>query len=541
MLHHISTREKLIIMLAVMSGLFLAALDQTIIGTALPKILTEFNALQELSWVVTAYMLTQTIAVPIAGKLSDIYGRRKLLIAGIILFVGASMLCGLSQNIWQLIACRALQGLGGGVLFSSAFTIIGDLFTPRERGKWQGIFGAVFGLASVVGPLLGGFLTDNVSWRWTFYINVPVSLVALFLIIRYLPTIIHDAKEKIDYIGSILLSAALAALILGCSLGGGNGWAWDSLQTISLFVAAIILSVCFLLVESKTENPILPLILFKNVTFNITSLVIFLFGIAFFGTIVYVPLFAQDVLKFSATNSGVITLPMIIGLTIASVISGRIVAKTGKYKVPYVLGLILAAIGILLLSFLGTNSTYFDLAWRMFVAGAGIGVGMPLFTLVVQNVFEQRLLGVATSSVQLFRSIGGTVGTALLGGVLNNVLTSKLGDLQNDQFVQLARQSGNGDQFQKIDVNTVQAVLSTQGQQAITGSLAKLPAQFQTAAAHAFQAFTETLRSALSYSITRIFLVAAGLTVVAIIISLFLKEVPLKHHAADDVPPLGDA
>jgi EmrB/QacA subfamily drug resistance transporter len=537
MLHHLSKREKLIIMLAVMSGLFVAALDQTIVGTALPKILTEFNALKELSWVVTAYLLTQTIAVPVAGKLSDIYGRRKLLMTGLVLFVAASMLCGISQNIWQLVGFRALQGIGGGILFSCAFTVIGDLFTPRERGKWQGIFGAVFGLASVVGPLLGGFLTDNVSWRWTFYINVPVGAVAFFLIAKYLPTITFKVKETIDYIGTALLSVGLAALILACSLGGTQDWAWDSMRIIGLFALSAVSLMAFIFAEHRAKNPILPLTLFKNATFNLTSVVIFLFGIAFFGTIIYIPLFAQDVLKFSATNAGVITLPMVIGLTIASVISGRIVAKTGKYKFLYVLGLIIATVGVYLLSLLGTHSTYFDLAWRMFLAGLGIGMSLPLFTLAVQNSFDQKLLGVATSSTQLFRSIGGTVGTAVLGSVLNNVLISKLGDIQKHPFVQMAKASGRGDGFAKLDINSVQFILSKQGQATILSSLAHVPAQIRDMAIASFNSFSETLRTALSDSITRIFVVSTGLMVLAVLISLFLREAPLRHSNPEDIAP----
>ncbi|MGD8373675.1 MAG: MDR family MFS transporter [Candidatus Woesebacteria bacterium] len=543
MLHHISKREKIIIMIAVMSSLFLAALDQTIVGTALPKILTEFNALKDLSWVITAYMLTSTIAVPVAGKLSDLFGRRRMLMAGVAIFVLGSMLCGASQNILQLILFRALQGLGGGVIFSNAFTVIGDIFTPRERGKWQGVFGAVFGISSVIGPLLGGLLTDGPGWRWTFYINVPIGIAAFTLIARYLPTITHKVKEKIDVLGAILISAGLAGLVLACALGGTDGWAWSSPQIIGMIIGAFAILVAFIFVERKAESPILPLDLFRQSIFNVTAIAIFLFGIGFLGTVIYIPLFAQDILNFSATNSGIIILPMVAGLTITSMVCGRVVAKTGKYKIMYCTGLAIAGLGILLLSFLNATSSYFDMAWRMFVAGAGIGISMPLFTLVVQNAFDKKHLGVATSSVQLFRSMGGTVGTAILGGVLNNVLINKLGNIQNDPFVQIAKQSGgeSAEQFSNIDINAVQGILSTKGQESIFSSLSQLPAQVQQTAIDAFNSFSEVLRVALSDSITRIFLVSSIFLAIAVVVSLFLKEIPLKHHNEEDIPPLGDA
>ncbi len=544
MLHHISQREKIIILVAVMSGLFLAALDQTIVGTALPKILSEFNALTQLSWVITAYLLTSTIAVPISGKLSDIYGRRKLLLTGIVVFVAASMLCGISQNITQLIAFRALQGLGGGILFANSFSIIGDLFSPRERGKWMGVFGAVFGLASVVGPLLGGYLTDayhvfglTTSWRWAFYINVPIGILSFALIARYLPTIVAKVRHAIDYLGAALLAAGLAALILACSLGGTDGW--GSPNIIGLFAAAAVLLVSFIFAERRAADPILPLHFFKNPIFNVASIIIFFFGIGMFGAIIYIPLFAQDVLNFSATNSGVILLPMIVGLTIGSVVAGRIASATGRYKVMLIMGLAVATTGIFLLSFLTPASTYWDMAWRMAVTGTGLGFGLPILNLAVQNAFSQSELGVATSSTQLFRSIGSTVGTAVTGSVLNNALINNLSGIQNDKFVKIAEANGQGDRFSNIDANSVQGILSKPAQDSIKAQLDTLPSFAADAAHKAFDAFVVTLQTALANSITRIFLLAAGLMLIAFVVSLFLKEVPLRHHYDEAVPPVG--
>lgn len=538
MLHHLEKRQKIIVMLAVMSGLFLAALDQTIVGTALPKILTEFNALDKLSWVVTAYLLTSTISVPISGKLSDLFGRRRLLMVGIVVFVLASMLSGIAGNIDQLIAFRALQGIGGGILMANAFAIIGDLFDARERGKWQGIFGAVFGLSSVIGPLLGGYLTDGHSlfglmtdWRWTFYINVPVGIVAFSLIARYLPTIIDRAtKPVIDYLGALMLTIGLACLVLATSLGGTKGWEWDSGQIISLFIGAAVFLTAFVFVEWNAKDPILPLRFFRNSVFNLVSIMFLLFGMAFFGAIIYIPTFAQLVLNFSATNSGIILLPMIVGLTIASIATGQIVNKTGKYKIFMVIGLAVATIGVFTLHSLSPSSDYVALAWRMLIAGLGLGMAMPIFSLAVQNALPQKDLGAATSSTQLFRSIGGTVGLAVMGGMLNNFLASNLKDVHNEPFVKMMQASGQGSQFSSIDANSLQGVLSSQAQSGITNQLHHLPAQAQQPALDAFGQFTHMLQNALSSSITQVFVISASVMAVAFLISFFLKEVPLKHH-----------
>ena len=523
MLHHITKREKIFVMIAVMSSLFLAALDQSIVGTALPTIVKEFNGLSELSWVVTAYLLTSTITIPIAGKLSDIFGRRKTLLTGIAVFVLASMLTGASWNMASLIAFRALQGIGGGIIMSNAFSVIGDLFVPAERPKWQGVFGAVFGLSSVVGPLLGGFLTDNISWRWCFYLNIPIGLVAVTMIARYLPTLVEKTvRPSIDYIGAGLLSIGLGSLLLGFTWGGSE-YAWSSWQVLSALAAAIVLLASFIRYEAKHENAIMPLTIFKNSIFRVSSVMLFLVGIAMFGAIIYLPLFAQTVQGASATNSGIILLPMVIALTITAAVSGQITSRTGKYKAIAVFGTFMTTGALFWMSTLSLASSHTDLVLRMIPLGIGLGIMMPLFNLIVQNAFPQKMLGVVSSSTQLFRGIGSTVGVALMGTLLNHTLSAKLAELKNNEFSQqLAAQHVT------LDANSLQQVLSEDGKHQFMAKIAHLPPAAQAHATEVYTQFAQAGRDALATSITHVFFAGGTVLVLACIVVFFLKEVPLK-------------
>lgn len=482
---HLSTRQKIPIMLAVMSGMLLAALDQTIVSTALPRIVSDLHGLKDLSWVVTAYLLTSTISVPISGKLSDIYGRKKLFLLAILIFVTGSALSGISQNMAQLIGFRALQGIGAGMLMSNAFAVIGDLFTPAERGRWQGIIGGVFGLASVIGPLLGGYLTDHASWRWNFYINVPVGILAFFMISSFMPHIDPDKKrQRIDYWGAGLLAGGLSALLLGF-VWGGSQYPWKSAQIIGMFAAAVILLVSFVLVErSHAKDPILPLNLFKNRIFSLSMLIVFLIGFAMFGAILYIPLYAQDVLGRTATNSGVIMTPMVLTLVVVSIIAGQAVSRTGRYKPLAVFGTAAVTLGMLWLSTMGLHTANGQFTARMMLLGLGLGFSMPIFNLIVQNAFPHSLLGVATSSVQLFRSIGATIGVAVMGSILNNRLAHNLGGAAHFSANQLQ--------------NTNARALPT------------------------------VVKQALSSSISDVFLIGGIVVSGAFIASWFLKEIPLR-------------
>lgn len=533
MLHTITQRQKILVMVAVMSSLFLAALDQSIVGTALPRIVNQFHGLSELSWVVTAYLLTSTIAIPISGKLSDIFGRRKILLTGILIFVIGSMLTGISWNMGSLIAFRALQGVGGGILFASTFAVIGDLFAPAQRAKWQGLIGAVFGISSVFGPLLGGLLTDHASWRWCFYINVPIGMVAFALIFMFLPTIVSKgAGKRIDYGGAVLLSGGLGTLLLALSWGGTR-YPWASWQIVSLFIAAVVFISVLIKWESKHEDPIIPLSIFKNSIFRVSAIMLFLIGIAMFGAIIYLPLFAQIVQGASATSSGIILLPLVFALAGTSIISGQIISRIGKYKIAAIIGAFTTTGGLFWLSTLNADSSPAQMIIRMIPLGIGIGIIMPLFNLVVQNAFPQKMLGVVSSSTQLFRGIGSVVGVAIMGTYLNHTLTKKLDALNGTPFVDSMHQSG-----QSLDVNSLQQILSPTGQADILAGFASLPTQAQSTLTESFNQFVNAAQAGLATAVTNVFFLGACILVIACITVFFLKEIPLRKsndHAPADL------
>src|SRR5882672_8029145 len=427
MLANIPTRRKLLVMAGVMAALFLAALDQTIVATALPRIVQEFHGLEHLSWVIAAYLLASTVVVPVYGKLSDLYGRKPFILSAIVLFLIGSVLSGFSQSMLQLVIFRAIQGLGGGAIFANAFAVVGDLYPPAERGRWQGLLGGVFGVSSIVGPTLGGWLTDHASWRWNFFINIPVGIVAFAAVACLLPHIVPSRRSRsIDFLGAALLTVSLVALLLAM-IWGGNTVAWSSSTVLGLFGAALVGTALFVFVETRAEDPILPLSLFSNRIFSVSMAALFLVGIGMFGSIVFIPLYAQLVLGVNATHSGTILTPLTLAFVTASVISGQLTSRTGRYKGMAVVGLALATVALFWMSRMSAATSSWSLVLRMIATGLGIGATLPVFTLAVQNAFEHEMLGVATASSQLFRSIGATVGTAVLGSVLNARLGHELG------------------------------------------------------------------------------------------------------------------
>ncbi|MEU6115034.1 MFS transporter [Streptomyces sp. NPDC047117] len=420
-------RTVLVAIGALLLGMLIAALDQTIVSTALPTIVSELGGLDHLSWVVTAYLLASTAATPLWGKLGDQYGRKKLFQTAIVIFLIGSVLCGIAQNMPQLIAFRAIQGLGGGGLMVLSMAIVGDIVPPRDRGRYQGLFGAVFGATSVLGPLLGGLFVDHLSWRWVFYINLPIGAVALIVIAAVLHIPSSRTPHRIDYPGTALIAAVAACFVLMTSLGGVS-YPWGSWQIIGLGVLGVLLLVAFVLVERRAAEPVLPLRLFTGRTFALCSAIGFVIGFAMFGAMTYLPTFLQVVHGVSPTMSGVHMLPMVIGMLLSSTVSGQLVSRTGRYKIFPIAGTGVTAVGLLLLHNLDRSSGVAEMSGYFFVFGLGLGLVMQVLVLIVQNAVPYADLGVATSGATFFRSIGASFGVSIFGTIFANMLGPRIAD-----------------------------------------------------------------------------------------------------------------
>jgi EmrB/QacA subfamily drug resistance transporter len=410
---------------ALLLVLLLASLDQTIVSTALPTIVGDLGGLSHLSWVVTAYLLASTVVTPLYGKLGDLYGRKIMLRVAIGLFLVGSALCGLSQSMSELIAFRALQGLGGGGLIVTTMAAVGDIIAPRDRGKYQGLFGAVFGVSTVIGPLLGGFFVDSLSWRWIFYVNLPLGLVALAVIGVAFPARTEHVHHRIDYLGAAVLAAGLSAIVLFTSLGG-TSYAWGSSFIIALIIVSVVMLVLFPLVEARAAEPILPLELFRNRTFAVTSAVGFIIGLALFGAVTFLPLYLQVVKGHSPTVSGLLITPMMAGLLVTSILSGNLISRFGHYRPFPIAGTAIMAVGLFLLSSITVSTPTRTTAAYMVVLGLGLGMVMQVLVLAVQNAVDYRFLGVATSGSTLFRQIGGSIGVSVFGAIFSSNLASEL-------------------------------------------------------------------------------------------------------------------
>ncbi|MGH7610694.1 MAG: MDR family MFS transporter [Candidatus Dormibacteria bacterium] len=528
----LSRRAKMAIVLAVMLGLFLSALDQTVVGTALPTIVTDLGGNNLYVWVVTAYLLTSTVTVPIYGKLSDLFGRKRLLIIGISLFLVGSALSGLSQNMGELIAFRGLQGLGAGALFPIALAVIGDLFTPRERGRYQGIFGAVFGVSFLIGPFLGGWITDNISWHWVFYVNLPIGLAALAVIATQLPNHRREgATPSIDYLGSLVFTLAVVPILIGLTEKGlsstsGGATPWLSWEVAGLIGLGLVLVGVFLFVEARAKEPILPLDLFRNRTYAASQAAMFLMSFAFFIAVIFMPRYYQAVRGISATASGYMLWPLLVGLMGTSILSGLVIARTGKYKRLLIGAMVLMTLGILLMTQLTATTGDYPLWVWLFVLGVGIGPAMSGYTLVVQNAVPVARLGVATSTLTFGRQVGGTIGLAVAGTALSSSLASDLPkDLaKNGVPAQIAQHLAASSNSSLTGVGDVGAKLAH-----------ALPAQV-----HPFiPAIVRSLHQALAQAIAGSFWIGLVVAVVAVLSALFLREVPLRTTHTDEPAPGG--
>jgi len=515
-------RETLFTMVAVLLVMLLASLDQTIVGTAMPRIITDLQGFDRYTWVTTAYLLTSTVMIPIYGKLSDLFGRKPIFLIGVVVFLLGSAASGAAQTMNQLIIFRAFQGVGAAALLPIAIAVIGDLFTPRERGKWQGLTGAVFGLSSILGPTAGGWITDHATWRWVFYVNLPIGIIALLVLIFLMPTLRskNTGKVRIDYLGALLLISGTVPLMLGFTLAGSS-YDWLSWQILSLFSSAIVFVALFVIYEARlerrNEQPIIDPSLFKNRIFSVSVIITMITSMGMFGSILFLPLYAQGVLGISATNSGLLLTPLMGGLIFSSIVSGQLVSRFGKYKWIAFVGMAITIGGSLLLQRLGVNSTNTDMVIAMIVLGLGLGFSMSLYTVIVQNALPNKI-GQATSGLTFFRSIGSTIAVAAMGSLLtsayvpgfHNAIPASVKAVVPTKFLSV---------FDNPNV-----LLSADTQKQVLAGFSS----FGTRGGALYNQLLEAVKVGLTSGIHNVFVLCTVLMVVGFVAIFFLKEIPLR-------------
>lgn len=502
-------RESMRVFIGLMLGMLVASISQTIVGPAMPRIVAELGGVEHYSWLATAAMLVSAITVPVVGKLSDLYGRRAFYLAGLVIFMLGSVICGLSQNFWMLVAGRAVQGLGMGTIMPLSQTIIGDIIPPRQRGKYQGFMGAVFGVSSVAGPLAGGWITDHLGWRWLFFVAIPFGIAALFVIAAFLHMEHVRREVSVDWLGIGLLAVALVGILLATSFGGST-WAWSDPKIIGLYVVGAIALAAFIWAETRAKEPVLPLRLFRSSIFTLSNIASFFVSMMMFGATIYIPVYAQGVLGVNATNSGLILVPLMLGMIVVGILAGILITRTGSYKWLMIVGTILMGVGYWMLTRLHYGSTQTDLTLAMVVLGIGLGAAQQQYTLVVQNNARRADLGVATSTTQFFRNVGSTVGIAIFGTLMTSSMKDAIPRHMPPEVLKKMQASG-----QSLNAG---AVLDP-------SALSKLPPAVATG-----------VREGLADALHTTFMAGLPLAACAILATLFIKAVPLRDsvHTSED-------
>ena len=492
-------RTRKFIMIGLALGMLVSSLDQTVVGTSLPRIVGDLGGMSMFAWLFTAYMLGEALAIPIAGKMSDRYGRKPIFLIGMGLFLAGSILAGMSNSMEMLIGCRAIQGVGGGVIMPVAMATVADLYAPTERGKIQGMMGGIFAIASVIGPFLGGFIVDNLDWRWVFYVNLPVGILAIAVTSMKFPNQESDTSKHIDYTGMVAMAATLTPALLVMTWGGST-YAWGSLEIIGMTALSVVSLIAFILNERRAEDPILPLHLFKEPIFTLGSMGLLIMSMGLFGVIAFLPMFLQSVIGMSATSSGETLIPLMIGVMITILASGFLLKRTG-YKVWLIIGPPLSAFGLYMLSTLHAGSSQTDAIVFLIITGAGLGAVMSNYMVAAQNVVNKKEMGAMTSSMTLFRSIGGTIGVTILGAIVNQRMVDELGkNLPTGAMASLPT----------TDVNSIGGLLMSPSASTIPGPI------------------LDSIRLSLSNSITYMFMIGAIIVMFALVTSVFIRSVPLK-------------
>ena len=518
-------RQVVFTMGGLMLALFLAALDQTVVSTAMPRIIADLGGFDRFTWVTTSYLVASTTAVPIVGRLSDLYGRKSFFIGGIIVFLLGSVLAGASQTMNQLIFFRAVQGIGGGSVMALSFASVGDLFPPAERGKYQGIVAGVFGLASVIGPTLGGFITDNLSWNWVFYINVPLTLIVIGLFIRFFPNFRPERlAQRLDYAGMALLVLIVVPLLVGLSLGGVH-IEWLSFQVLGILVFAAIMTAIFIAVEQRAAEPIMPLGIYSNRVVSISLIAVFVTGFGMFGAIIFVPLFFQGVLGASATSSGSFLTPMMLSMVVAATLAGQTLSRFGgHYRIQGLIGIAIMGGGMALMSRMTADTSFAQAVASIVVMGLGLGITFPSFTISVQNAVPHNLLGVVTSATQFYRSVGGALGLAVLGSFMASRFAAEL----RDSLPPSVREALPEEQLAEMS-NNPQALVNPDALAGLEASLSGRGEQ----GAEILTTLLTTLRETLASAISDVFILATATLAIGFVATLFLKEVPLRTRGPE--------